>query len=207
MKEQFGLEDCEGLAAAFLGAQAYGTALRNILTYTERYVNGYQPVGKAGNRRTAINSAAKHAVALSRLLGQIDLRTLAEAMDNDPRHPRKLAPLMLTELLAFLETLLDVSKGLNLAADREPVRVSRPPIADPIILAVEALAALWLKARGEAPTRSYKAYGFGDFALTVLGPKLHGLPAASVRQAVRQVLEKNRTSSRSLAKGRYQGPT
>lgn len=205
----------------YLGNQDFQSALRGVINLACQYLAGHLPAGQASQRRSEFQRASSHAKGLRQLLSRIDHPAIAAAMRPiTPKPPgSKLQPksesgqgvtagsslsLRLVEVAYAMDVLERLADGLAVAASREEPARHRPSTRDPIIFAVEALAALWMETRKELPTASFNGKRFGDFALAVLGSRGLGCAEATVCTAVRYVikaLKESQTGNPSLQPG------
>ena len=198
------------LAAYYLGNQDLVTPLRAVIDFAWKYLAGHRPEGEAGLRQSQFNQAQKHAQGLMRLLRQIDHGAIALAMQpmtpitvNQPPGTKAIPATAVgpagssiafhrAEVAYSMDLLERLSHGLKLAASQEkPVR-HRPKTADPIVFAIKALAGLWIQAGRPRPTANFKKQQFGEFVMTMLGPKGLGCGEATVRTAIRHYVAESK---------------
>ena len=194
--------EADKLAGFYLGDQDHQPALDGVIRVTRDYLAGHPPAGGASRRRSELERASAHAKGLRHLLGNIDHQAIVVAMGPGTGGKMQEAggpfpeggftgsswSLRRGELAYAMDVLERLTRGLAAAADREKPLQHRPGVRDPILFGVEALAALWVEARKEAPTASFKEKEFGDFALAVLGQRGLKCDEPTVYTAVRYVV-------------------
>ena len=192
------------LASRYLDNQEAGDKLRQAVNQVARMLRD-DPPRPASRRRADLKTAARRARGAVQALRRIDEWTLAEAIRRGvgpvPEMPELLADDLtaarwqgpprheaLAQATAAIAVMDTLQRGLSVLGEEAEVSLGRPERPDPVVFAIEALASIWRATRGTRPTQSYKAGGFGAMCIDLLtGPPVR-LSAATVHQAVRQVL-------------------
>ena len=193
-------------------------ALRSTAEWIARMVAGQDPTTGAA-RQAAFSRAAAAAGRLTALLGKLDAEKLVGSWAlSDPEPPRDSlgratradeAPRAaeppadgdrrLEQLARLRGRLSHVADSLRALASREPAsRRGAPSLPDPLLFAIECLAAIWRRFHPEVPlTGSRNRGGFNEFACAFLNAPPFDFSEETIQTAVRYYVASARRRAQS----------